>query len=131
MSSVAHDVYDMIMRLPCRVEMPLDYGAFFELTGPLPPHLEDGRRVPRFYSRTFAAMTTRQTLPTLPREVATERICLKDVSRSGVSFLHSQQLFPGERLELVVFDGVRREITVTRCRKIQDRCFEVGATLAI
>lgn len=87
--------------------------------------------MPRFYCRTFAALTVRSSLPGLPRDVSTERVCLKDVSRSGVSLLHSRQLYPGERLELVVLDGVRRELQVTRCRKIQDRCYEVGAALAV
>lgn len=130
MPDIAHDVHELIMRLPCRVEMPPDYGDFFDFVGPMPPQFEDNRRVPRFYCRTFAALTTRQTLPALSRDECTDRICLKDVSRSGVSFLHCRQLFPGERLELVVLDGIRRELTVTRCRKIQDRCYEIGASLA-
>ena len=131
MPDIAHEVHDLIMRLPCRVEVPLDYGTFFEATGPLPPHLEDSRQVPRFYCRTFAALTVRSSLPGLPREESTERVCLKDISRSGVSLLHSRQLFPAERLELVVLDGIRRELRVTRCRKIQDRCYEIGAALVV
>lgn len=40
MSDIAHEVHDLIMRLPCRVELPIDYGNFFDVTGPLPPTLK-------------------------------------------------------------------------------------------
>jgi hypothetical protein len=118
------------MRLPCRVEMPLEYGNFFDREGALPPHLEDNRRVARFYFRAFAALMTRQSLPALARAEAAERICLKDVSRTGISFLHCRQLFPSERAELILMEGSRRSVVVSRCRKIQDHCYEIGASFA-
>jgi hypothetical protein len=59
-----------------------------------------------------------------------------DVSRSGLAFYHSEQLFPTERLQIVfksqkilslLNSGPNRYIEVVRCRYIQRNCFEVGA----
>ena len=52
---------------------------------------------------------------------------VKDISRAAVAILHSEQLYPGERLWLTVLDGVRRSTTVIRCRRIQADCYEVAA----
>jgi hypothetical protein len=53
---------------------------------------------------------------------------MMDLSRSGLRFLHGEQLFPLERMRVVLPDGKRRLIEVKWCRRVQDRCYEVGCT---
>jgi hypothetical protein len=61
---------------------------------------------------------------------------LIDVSRSGLAFYHSEQLFPTERLQILfksqrilrlLNSTSRRYIEVVRCRYVQRNCYEVGA----
>jgi hypothetical protein len=52
-----------------------------------------------------------------------------DISRSGIAFLHSEQLFPGERVSLWLPIG-KRSYVVERCVEHNDSCFEIGAAVA-
>jgi hypothetical protein len=49
-----------------------------------------------------------------------------DVSRQGVAFLHSAQLFPGE-VVTVWFPAEKLACRVMRCLKHNANCFEIGA----
>ncbi|MBN2476776.1 MAG: PilZ domain-containing protein [Pirellulales bacterium] len=86
----------------------------------------DQRRFPRFQIRVCGALRYRQSLPALPRAEAWHRVFARDISRCGLAFLHSEQLFPREQMRLVLPDGKESLIEVARCRQIQPRCFEVG-----
>jgi hypothetical protein len=115
----------MIERLDSRVELPADF--FDKQNGPIPVRWVDLRQFPRFYFRTPAALEIQSTLPALSRSPGAVRVYVKDISRAAVAVLHSEQLFPGERLWLTVLDGVRRSTTVSRCRRIQANCYEIAA----
>ncbi len=65
-------------------------------------------------------------MPNLRRSDQWRKVFAKDVSRAGFSFLHCEQLFPGEQLELVVDESHRYVGRVRRCRKVGPRCFVVG-----
>jgi hypothetical protein len=119
-----HDAANMIGRLPSRVVLPAD---FFEKIGPLGTRWEDLRQFPRFYFRSAAALEIESSLPALPRSDVVERVYVKDISRAAVAVLHSEQLYPGERLRLTLIDGGERTATVSRCRRIQPDCYEVAA----
>jgi PilZ domain-containing protein len=119
-----HDAAGLIARLPSCVELPAD---FFERSGAVGTHWNDTRQFPRFYFRTAAALEIEQSLPALRRSERQERVYVKDISRVGVAILHSEQLFPGEKLRLIFVDGIERTTTVIRCRRIQPNCFEVAA----
>ncbi|HEX4143619.1 MAG TPA: PilZ domain-containing protein [Pirellulales bacterium] len=120
-----HDAARMIERLDSRVELPADF--FDKQNGPIPVRWVDLRQFPRFYFRTPAALEIQSTLPALSRSPGAVRVYVKDISRAAVAVLHSEQLFPGERLWLTVLDGVRRSTTVSRCRRIQANCYEIAA----
>lgn len=119
-----HDAARMIEQLGSRVAMPAD---FFDKSGAQATRWEDLRQFPRFYFRSQAALEIQPTLPALPRTELAERVYVKDISRAAVAILHSEQLYPGERLRLTLTDGVRRIATVTRCRRVQTDCYEVVA----
>jgi hypothetical protein len=124
------DAAELIVELPCEIELPENWADYFARTGPLPTVPGDGRRFPRFYLRTAAALFYRTTIPKLPRPETAYRVYLKDISRSSVAFLHSEQLFPSEQLEMLLADGTHWFVTIVRCQKRHDRCYEVAAMLA-
>ncbi len=55
------------------------------------------------------------------------KVILCDISRSGVRFLHSEQILPTEQMLLVMPDFKRRYVEIVRCRRLGDRYFEIGA----
>lgn len=124
------DVARWILSLPCYVRLPPKLQKDFEKTGMMPALAEDMRSGCRISCRGHgyrAALECRQSLLALPREVGWHGVYTTDFSRLGCGFLHSEQLFPGERLRLILLTGVRRTIEVARCRRIDETCFEVGA----
>ncbi|SRR5579871_4453383 len=121
------DASDLIATLPCAIQMPENWTNYFGRTGPLPPVANDHRRHPRFYLRAPAKLTYHSTFETLLREPGDHLIYLKDISRVSVAFLHSEQLYPNERMELQMLDGTRWAITVVRCLKRRDFCYEIAA----
>jgi len=122
-------IAEMLDRLECEVELPSSWEDFFERTGRLATLPGDKRRYPRHYLRVAAALQHRQTFPALPRAAAWHKVYTKDISRCGLAFLHSQQLFPRERMRIILPDGQSRIVEVLRCRRIQRRCYEVGARM--
>jgi hypothetical protein len=118
----------MVGPLPCEVELPAAWSDFFDHRGPTPTCPRERRRFPRPYLRAMAALRHQRSLPALARSTTWHKVYTKDVSRAGVGFLHSEQLFPMEQMRLVMPDGRCRRIEVVRCRRIQERCFEIGAT---
>jgi hypothetical protein len=113
--------------IECKIELPSSWSDFFDRRGRLRGALEDKRRFPRIYLRASAAVQYRQSFPALPRPETWHKVYTKDVSRTGLGFLHSEPLYPMEQLCLVLPDGCCRRIEVVRCRRIGPRCFEIGA----
>ena len=102
-----HDAAGLIAELPSSVALPVD---FFDKQGPVGTHWEDARQFPRFYLRTAAAMEVESTLPAMPRLRQKCRVYVSDVSKVSIALLHSQQLYPGERLQLMLIDGATRTV---------------------
>jgi len=114
-------------RLPCRVALPEEWVDFFDQSGPLPSGPTDVRKRPRYYYRETMAIRYRQTFPTLYRNSCWYTVYTRDLSRSGLSFLHFEQLFPGERFVALLPGDKEAAIEVMRCQRVQDFCFIVGA----
>jgi hypothetical protein len=97
--------------------------------------LPEKRRHLRWKNRTMAGLYCRETFPALPRPEQWHPIYVKDVSRSGAAFIHSEQLFPLERMHIFFMDDMSwrllqaepiRDIEVAHCRYVQPKCYEVG-----
>lgn len=99
---------------------------FFSKSGPLPPSFDDDRRYPRFYFRTCAEATIypigRKDDPT----AGSFFVVTCDLSRAGVSLLHSAQLFPGQRIDLVLNGEPPRQVRVIWCRRWEDGRYLAG-----
>ncbi len=48
-----------------------------------------------------------------------------NISRSGACFFHHVQLFPDDQL-ILNFGKLDRKFQVARCRRVADKCFEIG-----
>ncbi len=116
--------------LPCRVIFPESWGDFFEQSGPLPSGPDDMRQCPRYYYRLTIAIQYRQTLPSLPRDPVWHKIYTRDLSRSGLSFLHFEQLYPGERLNVLLPGDTEASIEIVRCHRVQAHCYIISARFA-
>lgn len=113
--------------LPCLVQLP---ASWLERYGEHAPPMEhDQRRFPRLAcgSHAKAALEYRATLPSRPRDAISWAVYPVSISRGGLAFLHSEQLFPCEKFQISFADGKNIEIEIARCRRIGPRCFEVGA----
>lgn len=118
---------DMILSLPCDVQLPNtwlkgegDRKAFVAVH-------EEPRRFRRCKFCASAALEYRQSFQSMRRPSTWHRIYTVNLARGGLSFLHSEQLFPQERAGIILLDGGDHDIEIVRCRRIQDRCFEIGA----
>jgi hypothetical protein len=127
---------DVVALLQCDINLPSNWDDFFEQSGLLHASSDDQRRFRRRNMRALAALEYRQTAPALRRGPGWFRVYLKDVSVGGLSFIHSEQLFPLERMRMLLPDDelakilperVESIVEITRCVRIQDRCFVVGA----
>jgi hypothetical protein len=103
------------------LETPAD---FFELTGPLPPSINDVRRFPRFFYRSVAEATI------YPIGGAGEPvhcfILTRDLSRGGIGILHNTQLFPGQRLDVTLNGEPPRAAVVEWCQRRAKGVYSVG-----
>ena len=90
---------------------------FMQAHGAMPLHFESQRSFHRFYLRGKAV---------LKRGDETFGAYSKDVSRQGVGFLSPVQLMPLEQVRLRI-PSAELCLEVTRCRRITNQCFEVGA----
>jgi hypothetical protein len=121
---------ELIARLPCNVELPADVETFFRQAGLAPACLDDQRRTQRVRcgsAELTAALEYQQTLPAVPRGQGWHRVYIVDLSKRGIGFFHSEQLFPGESMRIVLLTGDCRRIEIVRCRRLAARCFRLGA----
>jgi hypothetical protein len=102
---------------------------FFAKAGPMPTAWDEARRHPRFYYRARAKATV------YPFRGAQEpptdcTVLTRDLSRGGINLVHTEQVYPGQRIDLVLVDGVLRTVEVCWCRRLAQRCYSVGCKFA-
>ena len=113
----------------CDVAVPSEWQQRVTRQGVIPPVERDRRQFVRHYFHRRLVLEYSQTFPAIPRQHTVARVVTGDLSRCGVSFLHSEQLFPGEQV-LLWLPGGKRPYSVVRCVQRQENCFEIGAALA-
>jgi hypothetical protein len=108
-----------------RLSVPKSVTAALKVQPP-----SDARR--RFVRTAFtrrAVLELGQSMPSIERAPGCFVILTRDLSRSGIGFLHAFELYPGERVKLWLPTGpVASE--VARCRRHDARCYEVGVRFA-
>ena len=105
-----------------KVDLPASLrSAYFGAQGPAPLYHDNRRSFHRFYMRGKAV---------LKRGTSMIGTYTKDVSRQGVAFLSPVPLLPKERVKLHV-PAAELQLEVTRCRRLDPKCFECGAKFAL
>ncbi len=122
----------MIAALPCRVQLPDSLRERFETTGVAPATMDDRRRHPRLRCRSTnnrVAVQRQASFPALPHAPAWVAVYLADISRGGFQVIAGEQLFPGERLRLLLPTGAAFDVEAIRCRRLGETCFSIGTRL--
>ena len=120
-------IKDLLAALPCAVRIPEEWGDYLSRQGLLPAIENDRRQLARKRFRTKAALEIKTTLPAIMRQPSVLAVYTRDISRASISFLHAQQLYPGEVCRLWLTDR-RLQVTVVRCSRINSDCYVVGGT---
>jgi hypothetical protein len=110
----------------CRVLIPEAARRILEKKGATPTLEGDGRRFPRHRTRGWAVLEYQSTFAALQRPAESHAVLLVDLSRGGVGFLHSEQLFPLEQMCLTLHNNRSRTITIMHCRRLGDCCYLIG-----
>jgi hypothetical protein len=124
------EVERWIFSLPCNVQFPAKLREELERTGAVPVPCDDTRRHRRIFcrgARHRAALELRQTLPALRRETSWHSVYTSDFSKSGCGFIHSEALYPGERLRMIMLTGGDRHVEIAWCRRLDKHCYAAGA----
>lgn len=97
---------------------------FFASSGAMPTVFHDQRRFPRFYFRSVADATI---YPLVPGANPIKCVVVtRDVSRGGMGLIHTEQLFPGQRIDLVLNGEVTKLLEVVWCKRVADKSYSVG-----
>ena len=113
---------DLWEATPSKVELPESLRpAFFGAQGPFPLFHDNRRTYHRYYMRGKAVLKRGESM------IGT---FTKDVSRQGVAFFSPVPLLPKERVKLRV-PAAELSLEVTRCHRIDPKCFECGAKFAM
>jgi hypothetical protein len=128
MSSLSNelDARSLIAALPCEVNVPEDWSDYFSRTGPVPSGPGEQRRHPRFYFRTQVGFNDSGTIYDRPVQFS-QAVVVKDVSRSGMAFLHRTPIDSGKRVQVLLPDGSIRGLEIQRCEQVNADCWSIGA----
>lgn len=113
-----------------RLLIPPEVADNLEARKAAPPQPSDMRQYPRRYVVAKAVVQYQGGLPAFPRPPQLHRVVVADISRRGLRFLHSEQLYPGEQAVVQVTGGKQMRVEIARCRKLAEQCYEVGVKFA-
>lgn len=123
-----NDLNRILAALEDRIELsPVEKLTYFRPETSAPPMVPNEKR--SFTRRSFrarAVLELQQTLPAIERVRGFHCIYTHDVSRTGIGFLHADELYPGEKCRLWL-PQQQLEAVVVRCRRKGDRCYVIGA----
>lgn len=121
------EVMTLLQQLECRIVLPDAWtDRYFQESGVAATSYDERRGFVRHIYRTKAVLSIEQSLPAIRREPELVAVYSRDISRTGVGFLHSDQLFPGETCRLLLLTHAVT-VTVASCRKLNDQCYLIGA----
>jgi hypothetical protein len=86
----------------------------------------DSRRHARTNVNGICSLVLEPTYASVGRAVHSQDVCLRDLSRSGVRFLHAALLFPGEFGKLTIPTGAVYRLEIVWCKRIAPGIFSTG-----
>jgi hypothetical protein len=130
MLDLGHQVQELVEAvgpLQCEIQLPSSWQDELAQAGRAPTRYDERRRHLRYHFRVCGALEYRQTFPALPRPNGWHQVFTKGLSRGGLSFLHSEQLFPRERMRILLPGQEISCVEIAWCARVQERCFQIGA----
>jgi len=97
---------------------------------PVPAKGKVGRQHPRFYYRTLTTAVI-HPIPRVGSETQHCYVLTRDISCTGISFLHPKKLTAGQRIELFFQDGKEVTANIQHVRQLAERCFLIGCKFTI
>ena len=88
--------------------------------------VDEARRFPRFEVRAEIEATIYPRFATSGHEPLECTVMMRDLSRGGMNVLHVEQLFPGQRIDVVLHNGTCRALEVMWCKRLAHRCYTIG-----
>ena len=119
------EVDQLLTELEDRISLPEEWSGFFEESGILPTSYEERRQYARRRRRMKAILEVKHSLSRAALRDALHCIYLSDASRSGVSFIHARQLFPGD-LATIWISTESFEVSIVRCLRHNESCYAIG-----
>jgi hypothetical protein len=86
----------------------------------------DSRRFPRFCASAECMSVSEGTYAPAGPISYSQTVLLRDLSRGGLRFLHGAQLFPGERCEITLPNGVKKRLEAIWCRRVSAGLYMSG-----
>jgi len=112
----------------CDIAIPAEWQDRLTQRGVIQPVYDDRRKYVRYHFNGRAVLEYDETFSSIPRAHTFAQVVTRDFSRNGLAFLHSEQIFPGERVTLWL-PTAKRTYVVVRCTEHNDRCFEIGVVV--
>ena len=110
----------------CDLAVPSEWMDSLGCRGVIPSIPNEQRRFVRHRFSNWAVLEYDETFLSVPRKHTIAKVLTRDISRCGIAFFHSEQLFPGERV-LFWLPAGKRSFVVLRCVQHNENCFEIGA----
>jgi hypothetical protein len=118
----------LIEQVPCRVQLPPGLERLLEDEGYATAFTNEFRAGMRYNCCRRVALQLYNDLPAFPRPTSLVGAIVRDFSRRGMGLLFHEQLFPDERVR-VLLPSVSIDGIVVRCRYSGPECFELGLAL--
>lgn len=107
--------------LASRADLPCDERDYFAASGVSGPVGETRRQYTRMQMRELGVVL---------RRGQEHGVYVRDVSPKGVGIYSPVQLFPDERISLLMNDRGWFDLTLRRCRRVDHRCYDCGMVFA-
>lgn len=119
---------DLIQSVDWDIELPVEWSDYFDERGEVASYVDDDRNNQRLKIRTHGILWFDQSLPFCNRSENPLGIYTRDFSRQGAGFLSPFEIYPEERVRIVL-PTFWVQLHVVRARRITSKCYEVGAML--
>lgn len=119
---------ELIKALPWSIELPREWADYFEERGELPTFRGDPRTNQRLKVRVHGALWFEDGPRFLRRPPEPVGIYTRDFSRQGAGMLCPIQLYPEEKVRIILPTFWVR-MNVMRARRLTRACYEIGTQL--
>jgi hypothetical protein len=119
---------ELIRSIHWSVELPVEWSDYFQQRGEVASFGADERHHQRLKVRTYGVLWFEQSLPFRPRSAEPVGIYTRDFSRQGAGLLAPMEVYPEERVRIVL-PTFWMQLHVVRARRITSRCYELGSRL--